>query len=86
MQKLRGELHTQTESKTRPILSRTSYGAVSSTLRLENNPDEIRPPVEVFTTLGESGSVSVRIEINGHVAYNEYWPHSELIARLEARA
>jgi hypothetical protein len=45
MQKLRGELHTQTESKTRPILSRTSYGAVSSTLRLENNPDEIRPPV-----------------------------------------
>ena len=83
--KLRGELHTQTESTTRPTISRTSSGAVSSTLRLENNSNEIRPPVAIYTTLGESGSVSIRIELGGRVVINEHYPVSELAARLEAK-
>ena len=83
--KLRGELFTQTDKDSKPIVSRTSTGAVSATLRLENNPDEIRPPVAVYTTLGESGGVSVRVEIDGKVVINEHWPMSELLARVEAR-
>ena len=85
MQKLRGELHTQTGNTIKPIVSRTSTGAVHSTLRLENNPDEIRPLVAVYTTLGESGSVSIRIELGGRVVINEHYPASELAARLEVK-
>jgi hypothetical protein len=85
MQKLRGELHTANGGTTKPILSRTSTGAVNSELRLENNPNEIRPPVAVSTTLGESGGVSIRIELDGRVAVNEHWTIAELLAILAAR-
>ena len=83
---LRGELFTQNEKSVKPIVSRTSTGAVSATLRLENSPDEIRPPVEVSVTLGLSGGVSIRIELGGRVVINEHYPVSELAARLEAKA
>ena len=83
--KLRGELYTQKDHEIKPTVSRTSAGAVHSTLRLENNPDEIRPPVAVYTTLGESGSVSIRIELGGRVVINEHYPASELSARLEVK-
>ena len=83
--KLRGELHTANGKQIKPIVSRTSIGVVSSTLRLENNPDEIRPPVAVYTTLGESGGVSIRIELGGRVVINEHYPASELAARLEVK-
>ena len=86
MRKLRGELHTQNKDEIRPVVSRLSSGAVSSELRLEDHAAEIWPPVAVFTTLGESGGVSVRIEINGKVAINEHWPIAELETLIAARS
>ena len=86
MRKLRGELHTATRNETRPTISRTSSGAVHSELRLEDNGNQVWPPVAVFTTLGEDGGVSVRIEINGKVAINEHWPIAELETLIAARS
>lgn len=79
---LRGTLHTD---KQNGGVSRTSKGAVHSTLTAEKHPDAYPPEVEVNTTLGESGGVSVRIELGGKVVLNEHWPIEELTAILQKR-
>lgn len=71
--KLKGTLHTN-----RNRVSRQSSGAVHSTL-------ENLGGVIVNTTLGESGGVSLRIEINGKVAFNEHFPIEELLTFLANR-
>ena len=78
---LRGNLHTDKMKE----VSRVSKGAISSTLTGEIARYAYPPEVEVSTTLGESGGVSVRIEVGGKVVLNEHWPIEELQTILANR-
>lgn len=70
--KLKGTLYTDKKS-----ISRLSTGAVHS--KLDNTH------VSVNTTLGESGGVSMRIELNGKVVFSEHWPIEKLAQLLANR-
>ena len=69
---LKGTLYYKDHS-----ITRLSSGAVHSAL------DNTR--VSVNTTLGDSGGVSVRIELRGKVVLNEHWPIEELAKLLAER-
>jgi imidazoleglycerol phosphate dehydratase HisB len=72
--KLRGTILTNKNS-----ISRLSTDAIHSTLDNLNH-------VSVNTTLGESGAVSLRIEVAGKVALNEHWTIEDINTLLANRA
>ena len=84
MQKLRGVLHYG-NSNSHNSVSRLSSGAISASLTNRAEYDKDITHVLAEVTVGESGGVSLRIEVEGKVSFSEHWPIDTLIDLVNMR-